>query len=254
MDNRSHEESATLKAHLKRAWEWLARRDVTTLVILAIVAGGIWTFAEIADEVVEGDVQSFDERILLAMRNPDDVSDPIGSTSVEELGRDFTSLGGVGVITAVTLVVVGYLLLVRKSSTALFLVIAIASGAAIMSLLKDTFDRPRPMLVPHGSYVASASFPSGHSMVSMVTYLTLAVLLGTLVERRRVRVYILLVAITLVIIIGVSRVYLGVHWPSDVLAGWTGGAVWALLAWQVARWFQQRGEMAEESEAERSQR
>lgn len=235
---------------LKRVWQWLSDQDVITLVLLALIAGGIWIFAEVADEVVEGGTQQIDEQILLAMRNPDDLSDPLGPEWVEEIGRDYTALGGIGVTTMLTLGSIGYLLLAHKERTALFITAAVGGGALISTLLKEIFDRPRPDLVLRLSYAGSASFPSGHSIISAVTYLTLAALLGTLVERRRERIYLLLVATLLTILIGISRVYLGVHWPTDVLAGWAAGAVWAILCWQVARWLQRRGEIeGEQNEA-----
>lgn len=97
--------------------------------------------------------------------------------------------------------------------------------------LKLLYGRPRPDLVPHGVYVYSGSFPSGHSMLSAAVYLTLAALLSTLEPRRAMRPLVWGIAIILMVAVGVSRIYLAVHWPSDVLAGWCAGAGVALLAW-----------------------
>ena len=177
------------------------------------------------------------------MRNQNDLSDPLGPRWVEESFRDFTALGGIGVLTFVTCSVTGFLLLYRKYRMALFIAGAMTGGLIFSLVLKTTFDRPRPDLVPHGSYVLTTSFPSGHSMLSAVVYLTLGALLARVQPERRIKAYLILVSILLTLIVGVSRVYLGVHWPTDVLAGWTAGSVWALLCWLIARRLQQSGRM-----------
>ena len=125
---------------------------------------------------------------------------------------------------------------------------SVAGGMVVSGLLKDVFQRPRPEIVPHVAYAANASFPSGHSMMSALTYLTLAALLARSQERKRLKAYFLLLAALLTFMVGISRVYLGVHWPTDVLAGWMAGAVWAMLCWLAARWLQSRKTL--ESEAE----
>ncbi len=216
------------------------------LVGLVLLAGALWAFIGIADEVREGETATFDERILLAMRNPADRSDPLGPRWVEEVGRDVTALGGVTVLTLVTLSAVGYLLLERKRRTALFVFVAVSGGQLLSTALKIGFHRPRPELVPHETYVYTSSFPSGHSMMAAVTYLTLAALLAHVHRRRRVKTYFMILAILLTLAIGVSRVYLGVHWPTDVAAGWTAGALWALLCWLIGLWLQRRGRIERE--------
>jgi undecaprenyl-diphosphatase len=105
----------------------------------------------------------------------------------------------------------------------------------LSNLLKDLFHRARPALVPHESYVFNSSFPSGHSMLSAVAYLTMGALLARAQTRRRLRAYLLLTAGLLTFLVGVSRVYLGVHWPTDVLAGWTAGVTWAICWFLIAR-------------------
>jgi undecaprenyl-diphosphatase len=131
---------------------------------------------------------------------------------------------------------------------AMFVCISVLGGQAAGTLLKDVFQRPRPDLVPYSAYASGTSFPSGHSMMSAVTYLTLGALLARSQERKRLKAYFLLVAIFLTLAVGVTRVYLGVHWPTDVLAGWTAGAVWALLCWLMARWLQTRQTLEREAE------
>ena len=212
-----------------------------TWVAVAILVLGTLAFIGIADEVTEGDTLHLDERILLAMRVPGDVHQPIGPAWVEEAFRDFTGLGGVGVLGLLTLATLGYLWLRGMRRAALYVLLAIGGGLLMSLALKAGFQRPRPDLVPHGAMVATASFPSGHSMLSAIVYLTGGAMLALVHERRAVRIYLTVCALLCTVLVGVSRVYLGVHWPTDVLAGWAGGAAWAALCWIIARWLQVHG-------------
>jgi undecaprenyl-diphosphatase len=221
----------------------LGRYELAMLLCVAVLSGGVWGFVALADEVTEGDTETVDESLLLALRNPADLSDPIGPGWVEEMGRDFTALGGVGVLVLITLGALGYLLLAGRYRAALFAAIAVPGGILLSTVMKLGFDRPRPDLVPHEAMVYTASFPSGHSMMSAVTYLTLAALLTRVQPALRLKAYLLILAILLTLLVGISRVYLGVHWPTDVLAGWTAGASWAALCWIVMRWMQRRGQV-----------
>ncbi len=220
----------------------LTRRiELRVLLLLAVAAAGAWAFIELADVVREGEAASFDRALLLALRNPADAADPLGPRWIEEIGRDITALGGFAVLFIVTASTVTYLLLIGKPHAALFVLVAVAGGELLSSLFKLGFARPRPELVPHGATVYSASFPSGHAMLSAVTYLTLGALLARLHRQRAVKLFFIGVAVALTLLVGASRVYLGVHWPTDVLAGWSAGAVWAALCLLAARWFQRRG-------------
>lgn len=230
----------------------MGRHELTTLGVLLLIVAGLWSFAELADEVMEDQTLAFDERVLLAMRDADDPSNPLGPSWVEEMARDFTALGGIGVLTMVTLAAAGFLAMQGKLRAMGFLIAAIVSGVLISSLLKRSFDRPRPTLVPHDSHVYSASFPSGHSMMAAVTWLTLAVLVARVEGGARIKVYLLGVAVFITVAVGVSRVYVGVHWPTDVLAGWTAGTVWAIICWLVARWLQRRGQVEPEPDEDQS--
>jgi undecaprenyl-diphosphatase len=125
---------------------------------------------------------------------------------------------------------------------------SVFSGVIVTAVLKDMFQRPRPDLVPHSAYVFTTSFPSGHSMLSAVTYLTLGALIARSHERKRIKFYFLLAAALVTFLVGVSRVYLGVHWPTDVLAGWTAGAAWAMLSWLAARSLQDRHTLEREAQ------
>jgi undecaprenyl-diphosphatase len=209
-------------------------------LVLAIAICG-WTFLELADEVTEGDTRSFDAAVLMALRSSADPSDPLGPGWVEELGRDVTALGSVGVLTAITLAAAGFLLLQGNRRSMWLVLVSVCGGLAFSTLFKRGFDRPRPDLVPHETLVYTASFPSGHSMMAAVTYLTLAALLARVQPTRALKIYLIGLAVLLTVAVGVSRIYLGVHWPTDVLAGWTAGAAWALACWLVAWWFEGRG-------------
>ncbi len=222
-------------------FKWLGRHELMVLLAVLFVVAGTWGFIELADVVLEGRTQSLDESLLLAMRRPDNPAMPIGPDWMAEVGRDVTALGGVAVLLLATLAVAGFLLLDRKYAAMGFVLAAVASGLLLSSLLKTCFARPRPVVVPHLSQVYTSSFPSGHSMMSAVVYLTLGTLLARMVVRRRLKVYFLAVAFILTALVGCSRVYMGVHYPTDVLAGWTAGLVWATLCWLVARRLQRRG-------------
>jgi undecaprenyl-diphosphatase len=220
---------------------WLGSRDLVMLVAALAVVLGTWAFIAIADEVTEGETQKFDERAVRSLRDPADPSDPAGPPWLEEMGRDLTALGGITVLALVTAAAVGYLLMLRKYHAVLFVLAAVVGGLLLSLLLKNAFARPRPELVPHLSHVYTSSFPSGHSMLSAVVYLTLGTLLAEFAEQRRLKVYFLVVAMILTFLVGLSRVYLGVHYPTDVLAGWSAGLVWAVACWLAGRYLQQRG-------------
>jgi undecaprenyl-diphosphatase len=206
------------------------------LIPIALIAAATWIFIELLDEVSEGEARAVDEAIILAFRVPNDPADPIGQPWFEEAMRDITALGSAPALVIAVLAVVGFLMLAQAWRPAVFTLVASGGGLVLSSLLKYTVDRPRPDLVPHGNLIYTSSFPSGHSMMSAVVYLTLAALVTRLIERRRLKGYALAVAMMLTLLVGVSRVYLGVHWPSDVVAGWAAGAAWALGCWMIARW------------------
>jgi undecaprenyl-diphosphatase len=232
---------------VKRLLNWLGGHELAMLLALAGIAAGVWTFAALASEVKEGETRGFDREMLLAMRRPGDLS-PKGGPGVQEAARDITALGSVSILGLITLFGVGFLALDGKTHMASFTVASIVGGMLASTLLKDLFQRPRPEIVPHLAYASNTSFPSGHSMMSAVTYLTLAALLARSHKRKSIKAFFLLVAALLCFMVGLSRVYLGVHWPTDVLAGWTAGAVWALLCWVTARWLQSRRTLEREAE------
>jgi undecaprenyl-diphosphatase len=227
----------------RAAFRWLARRDLIVLLAVLLLVGGLLAFVKVADAVVGGRTQSFDEAVLRALRDPDNPARPAGPwwEVEEEIGRDLTALGGYAVLTLLTLVTAGFLAMARKGRAAAFLLLATAGGLVLSTLLKDYFERPRPTVVPRLTHVYTSSFPSGHSMMSAVVYLTLGALLDRFVEGRRLKLYCLAVAMMLTGLVGCSRVFLAAHYPTDVLAGWAAGLTWAVLCWLVARYLQVRG-------------
>lgn len=212
-------------------------RRLESRALLALLAGAaaVWAFLAVGGAVREGEPLALDERILLALRTPGNLDEPLGPRSIQEAMRDITALGGFTVLTLVTVVAAFAFALHRKGRHALVLVATVLTAQLGSDLLKELYGRPRPDLAPHGVYVYSASFPSGHSMLSATVYLTLAMLIASLEPRRATKALVFAVAVLVMTAVGISRIYLAVHWPSDVLAGWCAGAVCALLAW-AALW------------------
>lgn len=216
-------------------WRFVKRFEARVLIGLALVAGALWAFFGIADEMSEGETAALDRRLILLLRNPADSHDPIGSRNIEEAVRDVTALGGTTLIILVTVVSVASFVFHKKYRHALVMGGAVLLGWLSSDLGKSFYDRPRPDLVPHAAYVYSGSFPSGHSTLSAAAYLTLAMLIASLETRRRSKALVYGLAAVVLVSVGFSRVYLGVHWPSDVLGGWCLGALWALVAWITLR-------------------
>ncbi len=244
--------SSPVRTLLVAARDRLARRgllEAALLLSLLALAGSAWIFVEIADEVREGHYQHYDDLVLRALRSPGDPAQPRGPGWLLQVARDVTTLGGYTVIILITLGTVGFLALRRKWHTCLLVLASIAGGTLISNVLKIFFARSRPAVVPHLVDVASLSFPSGHSMLGAITYLTLGALLARTTADRRIKIYCLGLAVTLVFFIGLTRLYLGVHYPTDVLAGWCAGIVWALLCALTARWLQRRGSVEKETPA-----
>lgn len=209
------------------------RRPPWLLAIGGAIAGALWLFFHLFSEVREGEVRSFDRTILLAMRVPGDPVRPAGPAWLPDVMRDVTAMGGVTVLTGLVVLVTVFLLLKRLWRPAALIVTATVSGSIAIALLKNAFGRARPDLIDHLMAATDASFPSGHSGNSAIVYFTLASLLFPVVKEARLRAFLIVAAMFITGAIGVSRVYLGVHWPSDVLAGWLFGAAWALGWWAI---------------------
>ena len=209
--------------------------EYATEVAVVVVSIGLLVFIKLAGEAAGEDIRGFDARILLMFRNPTDASDPIGPEWLEVVIRDISALGGLVSLGLLTLAACGYLWLKRKHQLALFVAVSASGGAAVNTLLKGVIGRPRPTIVPHETSAALSSFPSGHAMMAAVVFLTLGALLALSAEERRVKIYILIWSVLLTVSVGISRIYLGVHWPTDEVAGWIAGAIWATLCLLVSR-------------------
>jgi undecaprenyl-diphosphatase len=224
----------------------LERHEIAWLLVGITVCLLLWGFIALASEVMDGDTKALDTKILVALRKADDPSRPIGPAWVENLFLDLTALGGPTVLWLVVVSVVGFLVLQTRYRTAIVIGATAASGEIANFVLKNLFVRPRPDVVPHLRYVTSTSFPSGHAMESAIIYLTLGAMLMRLAERRITKLYCIGMAVFLTLIVGISRVYLGVHYPTDVVAGWLFGFFWASLCWIVAKRFERETGVANE--------
>jgi undecaprenyl-diphosphatase len=224
-----------------------SRLEPLTLMAVALPAAVVLGFATLGRAVGAGSTRAFDEAILLAMRTPGRPADPVGPLWFQEMVRDFTALGSTGVLTFMVLAIAGFLAMTRKGHAALFVLLSVGGGVLISETMKWFYERARPDVVPHHTEVYSASFPSGHSMMSAVVYLTLGALVARTQANRGVKGYILTLAVVLAVLVGLSRIYLGVHWPTDVLAGWALGGAWALVCWFVMMWLQSRGQVEPEA-------
>jgi undecaprenyl-diphosphatase len=206
------------------------------LILVALLLG----FAQLSNEVVEGETQHFDEQVLKSLRRADDPSMPIGPRWLQLVALDITSLGSGTVLGLAVVAIAGFLLLQGMFRTAALIVAASAGGWILNWWLKAFFQRPRPEVVPHLRDVFSLSFPSGHAMTSAVVYLTLGALLMRIAERRATKIYCMAAAVVVTFLVGSSRIYLGVHYPTDVLAGWLVGLSWALFCWLIERALERR--------------
>jgi undecaprenyl-diphosphatase len=200
---------------------------------LIFVAAALLVFGLLAEEVVEGDTLRFDKWGLLLFRTPGNPALPLGPLWLQEAMRDLTSLGSFSILAIITTATVIQLLLSGRLRTGIYIAAAVTSGATISTVLKILFDRPRPD-IPGAPHVFTASFPSGHATLSAVVFLTLAAVLAAATLERRLKVFYLALGIFLTVIVGLSRVYIGVHYPTDVAAGWLIGTAWAILCWAGA--------------------
>lgn len=207
--------------------------EYAALTAVALVSALIFAFVRLANAVGDGATPEFDIAILEMFRAPGNPGEMIGSFTFREAVRDVTALGSFSLLAIITTIVLVLLVIVGQRCPALFMLFAVLGGAVLSEWLKTIFARPRPEY----SIIAqelSASFPSGHAMLSATVYLTIGALLARFTTSRRLRVFFFSTAILLTIAVGTTRVMLGVHYPSDVLAGWALGAVWAILCSALA--------------------
>ena len=233
----------------RRSWwrEWWGRPGWERFVHIVaavsfVVAVGV--FLELADDAPEGDYLPVETKIMEAMRRGGEPWGPAGTAAVI---RDITALGSAVVLILLTLLILGFLLMSGRMRVAALIAVATAGGQALNLTLKNAFERARPDSALHLVEVTSTSFPSGHSMASSIFYLTTGALLARMAPRRREKTYFVGAALLITFMIGFSRVYLGVHYPTDVLAGWSAGTAWALVCWFVADWLGRRGKLRKDT-------
>jgi len=212
----------------------VAKTEFAALSALLVIALGVMSFVELSDDMTEADGQAFDQMVLDALRPTADPHDAWGPWWLEEAAADLTSLGGIAVLGLFATVAVVFLLIQRKRLSALVLLVGLAGGVLLSEGLKAVFDRERPPELYQAVDTINASFPSGHALLSAVFYLSLGVMLTRAFPRHRIKGFVLGVAILIALLVGVTRVYLGAHWATDVLAGWSVGAAWAMLLWLVS--------------------
>lgn len=200
----------------------------TRLLLPLLALSALALFLMMGDEVRDGESWRLDKSILLALRHPGHLDQPIGPRWLLQSAIDVSALGGFTLVWALSIAVVVFLLVTRRRTEAALLTAAFAGSALLNATLKLFFHRARPDVVPHLAQVSTDSFPSGHAMISAATYLTLGVLLAHTQPRFAAKLFLVTLAVVLVVAVGLSRLYLGVHWPSDVLAGWSVGAAWAI--------------------------
>jgi undecaprenyl-diphosphatase len=216
------------------SWLALARREIGPIAVVLAIGFLVLSFSNIAGEVGEGDTHALDNLIIYALRVPGHPETPICPAWLTTAATDVTSLGSITVLSIIVVLVSGLVFSLGRVRQGAVLLAASAGGMLLTGLLKDVFQRDRPPVILHLVPAINASFPSGHATLSATVYLTLGALIAHFAHKRRVRVYALTAAVVLAVTVGCSRVYLGVHWPTDVLAGWCVGAAWALVCWSGA--------------------
>jgi undecaprenyl-diphosphatase len=211
-------------------------------MILLVGLLGFWSFLAIADEVREGGTRAIDNWLFWVFRHPGDPALPVGPAWFNSAMRDITALGGWALLSLWTFVTAGYLYLQRRYRLMGLVLGAMGGGALLSEILKAVFARERP---PGADLLVKESFgfPSGHSMMAALVYPTLAILLARIMPSLKIRFYLLSVGVLLMFLIGFSRIYLGLHYATDVLAGWSAGLAWASLIWFIAWYLQRKGKM-----------
>ena len=203
-------------------------------VLTGALAGGLTLFLIAAALAVRGDPYAFDREILLAMRLADDPSAPAGPDWLLRAAREITALGGTPVLTLLTVFLTGYFIVKKQFASLCILLAAVLGESIIVDILKDMFARARPDFVTHFVEAGNKSFPSGHSSSAAAIYPTLAAFAARETQSGAVRRYLFIVALLLALLVGASRLYLGVHFPTDVMGGFGFGAAWAAFVFLAA--------------------
>lgn len=224
----------------------LRAEDIRLAIATIVVAAPCACFVVIAHEIMEGETFRFDKAVLIALRHETALHIPIGPEWLLQTMTDISALGGTSLTVIIVAIIGGFFCLINKYRALIYLLVSVCGGAFVMQMMKGFFNRPRPTEVPHLQEITETSFPSGHSMVAAIVYLTLAAILAKTTKSHKLKAYYLAVALSLALLIGLSRIYLGVHYPSDVIAGWLAGAVWASLTYLIGDWLEKRGQIEHE--------
>jgi len=216
------------------------RHPPFVFIAMAALAGAVFVLTILGRTIARGDRFAFDSAIMLAMRQDANPALPAGPVWLRQVMIDVTALGGETVLTLAVILTIGFLAASRHLLAAALVLAGTVTGSIAVALAKTLVGRERPALVDHLVEVSSASFPSGHAANSAIIYLTIALVSIQVIPHRAARWFLFGATLLLVTAIGTSRVYLGVHWPSDVLAGWSFGALWALAWWAAGSWLRLR--------------
>jgi undecaprenyl-diphosphatase len=225
------------------------RREIGLLLGIFAVAAAVLLFLALADEVGEGGTHGFDMRILSVLHDPARHDLPIGPAWLTSAAADFTAFGSITDLALIVLVTSGLFVVQRRWLAAGGLLASGAAGIGLSQGLKLVFGRDRPPLAFHAVHAVNASFPSGHAMLSAIVYLTLGAIAARFAASRRMKIYALGCGVAMTLLVGCSRVFLGVHWATDVLAGWCLGAGWAIACWLVVSLWLRHGSRAAKQEA-----
>lgn len=216
------------------------RHPPFVFIAMAALAGAVLVLAVLGRTIAGGARFAFDSGIMLSLRQAANPAVPTGPAWLKQAMIDITALGGETVLTLAVALTIGFLAASRHLLAAALVFAGTVTGSIAVALAKSWVGRQRPALIDHLVEVGSASFPSGHAANSAIIYLTIALVSIQVIPHRAARWFLLAATLLLVAAIGVSRVYLGVHWPSDVLAGWSFGTLWALAWWAAGSWLRLR--------------
>jgi undecaprenyl-diphosphatase len=187
-------------------------------------------FLKITSELFENEVQGLDTSLLMAVAR-------MRSPWLSNAAMDITALGSVALVTVITVVALCILLVLRDRSAAMQLLLSLLGAGSLTGISKHLIERARPEDVAQIVQVSGFSYPSGHSLVSASLYLTLAILAGRHLRTAKARLLLFVLASTIISLVGLSRIYLGVHYPTDVISGISFGAAWSLLLTAIfQRW------------------
>lgn len=223
----------TDNAHLQRLDRFDAATIPRALPVALTVVVITWGAFEVLATRLRDSAEDLDHQIVFLLRDPRDHAQMIGPRALEEVMRDFTALGGYAVLTVTIVAFAVFQRLQNGPSHCRFFLITTIGGYLCSMLMKKTVGRDRPAIVPHLSHVETSSFPSTHSMMSAITWLTIGVMLSQHSDHPAIRRLLTLLPLLLAFSVGISRVFMGVHFPTDVLAGWTAGLLWTWAAFAI---------------------